>query len=281
MAVAIVRLVAVNFTLLTPDTGLTPRLLTVAAAAAACCYVAIRTRAKAPASPPAELMAARAYLWASMALVAALALVEMPAALVADGWAALGVAAFVVGLWRRDDDLRLHGYILAAASVGRCWMVNLASGHLDPSMPDPVALTALVVALCFVAQLLAPRPGAGPVTTSPLLASLDRHARTGFALLGTTLLTVLLYYKMSAQALTVAWGIEAAVIVVFGFIAHERALRLSGLLLLAICIAKLFALDFRGLDALARIISFIVLGVLLVAASWVYTRYRDQLHKYL
>ena len=78
-----------------------------------------------------------------------------------------------------------------------------------------------------------------------------------------------------------AWSIEAAAILVFGFVAHERAMRLSGLLLLATCIVKLFAIDFRELDAMARIISFIVLGLLLVAASWVYTRYRDQLHRYL
>ncbi len=197
------------------------------------------------------------------------------------GWMAFAVGLLLVGVRRRHDDLRLQAYILAVAAVTRCWAVNFYASAAPSRFADPAVVGAGVSLLCFMAQMLAPRPGRPPVTTAPAVAWLDGHARMGFALLGTVLLTVLLYHETSARVLTMAWGIEAAAILVLGFVAHERALRLSGLLLLATCIVKLFALDFRELDAMARIISFIVLGLLLVSASWVYTRYRDQLHRYL
>ncbi len=58
-------------------------------------------------------------------------------------------------------------------------------------------------------------------------------------------------------------------------------LRLSGLALLFLCILKLFAYDLQQLEALARILSFVVLGLVLLAVSWVYTTYREQIRKLL
>jgi hypothetical protein len=224
---------------------------------------------------------ARWYLWAPGLLAANVIWYELGPTFAVAGWMVLAVGLLVVGIRWRHDDLRLQAYILAVAAVARCGAVNVHAPVTLSRFEDPVVVGAGVTLLCFVAQMLTPRHGRPPLTTSPAVAWLDGHARTGFALLGTALLTVLLYHETSARVLTMAWSIEAAAILVFGFVAHERAMRLSGLLLLATCIVKLFAIDFRELDAMARIISFIVLGLLLVAASWVYTRYRDQLHRYL
>ena len=62
---------------------------------------------------------------------------------------------------------------------------------------------------------------------------------------------------------------------------RDHVLRLSGLALLAVCTGKLFFWDLRSLDTLPRIVSFIVLGLLLVAVSWIYTRFRDQVQRIL
>ena len=66
-----------------------------------------------------------------------------------------------------------------------------------------------------------------------------------------------------------------------GFVAADRLLRRSGLVLLAICTGKVFAYDFRQLDTLSRIVSFIVLGILLLLASWAYARYSARVRKFL
>ena len=81
--------------------------------------------------------------------------------------------------------------------------------------------------------------------------------------------------------LTVAWGIEGVGLLTAGFPLRDRTLRLSGLALFLVCILKLFFYDLRQLETLYRILSFIVLGLILVSVSWVYTRFRDRVQRYL
>lgn len=61
-----------------------------------------------------------------------------------------------------------------------------------------------------------------------------------------------------------------------GFVARKRLLRVQGLVLLLACIAKLFVYDLRNLETLHRIGSFITLGVILLAVSWIYARFRER-----
>ena len=58
-------------------------------------------------------------------------------------------------------------------------------------------------------------------------------------------------------------------------------MRLSGLVLFLLCIGKAFLYDLRQLDTFSRIVSFIVLGLLLLGASWVYTRFRERIRRLL
>ena len=58
-------------------------------------------------------------------------------------------------------------------------------------------------------------------------------------------------------------------------------MRLSGLSLFLVCILKLFLYDLRQLETFYRIVSFIVLGLILVSVSWIYTRFRSGIERYL
>ena len=44
---------------------------------------------------------------------------------------------------------------------------------------------------------------------------------------------------------------------------------------------KLFAYDLQNLERLYQILSFIALGVILLSVSWVYTRFREHIRRYL
>jgi uncharacterized membrane protein len=48
-----------------------------------------------------------------------------------------------------------------------------------------------------------------------------------------------------------------------------------------VCVAKLFAYDLRALATFDRILSFFALGLILVGVSWLYTRFRSQIQRYL
>jgi uncharacterized membrane protein len=130
----------------------------------------------------------------------------------------------------------------------------------------PVLTGAVVIACLYAAQLLDARGG---------------HTRLALSLMGTLLLAALLYYQVSGSVLTVAWGLEGLMLLAAGFPLNERVLRLSGLALLAGCIGKLFVWDLRHLETLPRIVSFLALGLILVGVSWIYTRFRERVARYL
>jgi uncharacterized membrane protein len=72
--------------------------------------------------------------------------------------------------------------------------------------------------------------------------------------------------------ITVVWSITGAAILGAGFALHETFYRRYGLLLLALSIARAFLVDVWRFDTLYRILSFLVLGGLLILFSFVYNR---------
>jgi hypothetical protein len=90
-----------------------------------------------------------------------------------------------------------------------------------------------------------------------------------------------LFNQVSGGMLTLSWSLEAIGLLALGFAARERSLRLSGLTMLLICVGKVFFYDLRNLETLYRIFSFVGLGAILRLVSWIYTRFKEQLRKYL
>lgn len=68
------------------------------------------------------------------------------------------------------------------------------------------------------------------------------------------------------------WMVYGAMLMVVGFIRRSAFVRWQALLLIAATIAKVFIYDVSQLDRGYRIVSFIVLGALLLAISFVYQR---------
>jgi hypothetical protein len=199
----------------------------------------------------------RAWYFAAAAAAVATAVIteELPRLWVAPV-AAAGALAFLAS--RRTDLmwLSLPAFLFAA---GRTVMVNTGDGD--------IVTTILVVLALYIAQRLWTLPSA--------------FVPPALSITGTALLTLLVYEKAHGRLLTVSLGIEGGVLLAAGFLLQDRIFRLSGLTLFLLCIGKLFIHDLRELDTGSRILSFIVLGVMLMAASWLYTRFRDKLSRLL
>ncbi|MFQ5742195.1 MAG: DUF2339 domain-containing protein [Acidobacteriota bacterium] len=219
-----------------------------------------------------ELVAGR-NVSAVMGTVLATAFVgyAVTAQFVAVGWAALGLGILGVGALLGRRQLWWQSYPLALLTFFRTWLVNLeAVGIADEAASGPT-VAIIVVASFYMAQYL---------TRRRLEAGrLDRFAPAAFSALGSMLLALLLSYHVSGHLLTVAWGLQGVALLLVGFPLRERVLRTSGLAVLSLCILKVFAHDLSELEAPFRILSFIVLGLLLLAVSLLYTRYRERLRK--
>jgi uncharacterized membrane protein len=73
-------------------------------------------------------------------------------------------------------------------------------------------------------------------------------------------------------SLSVVWALYASGLLVAGPLRRLRLLRVMGLLLLSLTTLKVFLVDLSSLERVYRIISFIMLGVILLVVSYFYQR---------
>jgi uncharacterized membrane protein len=217
---------------------------------AALAYVLAFRSTKDPASGPARYFAFPGTLFLLAGLAAAL-----PADTVSPMWALVGVMLLEVPA----VGFEIQGLIVSAAVFIRCIAIDFNAVDTMISVVPAIA--------CYVVALL----------------RRDRASflRICYACGAASLTAALIWHEVSGSMLTIAWGLEGVALLVAGFPLRDRILRLSGLALLTGCIGKLFFWDLGYLDTLPRIFSFVVLGALLIAVSWIYTRFRETVQRYL
>ena len=91
-----------------------------------------------------------------------------------------------------------------------------------------------------------------------------------------------LYYQkikklnnQSSVAISIFWLFYAIILVSLGFIKRLKGVRLGGMVLLSVAIAKLFFYDLWSLGQLYQIIASISLGIVLLGISFAYQKYKD------
>ncbi len=84
--------------------------------------------------------------------------------------------------------------------------------------------------------------------------------------------------RWTAQmSLTIVWGLFAVTSLIIGFLRQVRELRFAALGLLAVTALKLVLVDMAQVHQIYRIISFVVLGLIMIAASFLYHRLESRL----
>jgi hypothetical protein len=84
--------------------------------------------------------------------------------------------------------------------------------------------------------------------------------------------------RWAAQtSLSILWGVYATALLVLGFWRKIQALRLSALGLFGLTALKLVIVDMAKVKEVYRIVSFFVLGILMIAASYLYHRVEKRL----
>jgi uncharacterized membrane protein len=168
----------------------------------------------------------------------------------------------------------VHGVVVSAPPV------SLVTG-LDDPLGAALALGAVAAAA---------------VSAAGALASLDRRARP--ALLGAAGITLLYLasglvvtpfesadavdsallsaHQQGQMVLSVFWALVGVGVLVTGLQRDLHALRLAGLALLGVTVAKVFLFDLATLSSMYRVVSFIGLGLLLLAGAFVWQRLRPR-----
>ena len=76
--------------------------------------------------------------------------------------------------------------------------------------------------------------------------------------------------------LSVLWAVLGVITFMYGLRRDSQDARLGGLTLLGLATAKVFVFDLAALDVAYRVISFVALGLLLLAGAWLSQRARPR-----
>jgi len=199
----------------------------------------------------------------------------VPAAWIGVAWAGTALALIVIARLQRARPLAWLADPLLFAAGAR--MLPALFDQPDAAerliVADAGVIAAFYVASVVVAPSRKDAPDAGGES--------DDVVRLLVSLVGSFLLAMLIIHDIRPSLVTLAWSLQGAALLGCGFPLRERTLRLSGLAMLFICIGRLFIVDLSSLDPLARIVSYLILGAVMLAVSWIYTRFKDAIVRYL
>ncbi|WP_375767636.1 DUF2339 domain-containing protein [Archangium gephyra] len=178
-------------------------------------------------------------------------------------WAAVGLVAGVAGRVLGAGALQVVGVSVLYVALGATWQVP-PSGREFLYAALLVGFTLVERAAVARTDRLPPPPEGRRLGTLQLFCA----AGAGLALLW------LVGELMPKDLTTLGWGVAAFGLFALGFAVHERWYRLVGLAVLAFTLGRLLLVDLSGLPPDQRILTFILMGVMLLAVSYVYTRLR-------
>lgn len=226
--------------------------------------------------------------WLGSITFASLIRFEMEADWVAGAWAALVFALFVIA-WRSERRVFLYqGLLIAVAVLFRIGMHNFYERTYFPApvwenrwITAGTAIALLLVSLPFAFQLRKKNEPSEKTGIIRLLQSIVRRPEQVLFFIAIGLLTALLTVEMRHGMVTLSWGVEGLAVFILALWVGERSFRLTGLGLLLLCVWKILLVDVWRLDPRDRYLTFIVLGMALLLVSFLYTKNREALRRYL
>lgn len=205
-------------------------------------------------------------------------------------WSIWGAGLIAYGVGRSQTAARYAGLVLLLVATLKALLVDLmyydAVWHA-PLFNHTFLAFALLVAACAAALRLYARGGQ--------LNDEERSVVPALVVVANVLALVALsaeavgYFEsrrvLDADAggqrevelakqlsLSVVWAVYGAGLLLAGRVRRSRQLRLMSLALLGLTTLKVFLLDLSALDRAYRIVSFIVLGAILLAVSYLYQK---------
>ncbi|MDO8493109.1 MAG: DUF2339 domain-containing protein [bacterium] len=85
------------------------------------------------------------------------------------------------------------------------------------------------------------------------------------------------FINQKNAAISVFWTLYGGILLLLGIVAHNSYLRKSALALFGVTIFKVFIFDLSGLETPYRIISFMVLGIILLVVSYLYFKHQKNI----
>lgn len=209
-------------------------------------------------------------------------------------WAAQAVTVLWTGLRLRRKQLLLGSYLLLGASAAKLFLYDYGvvfrldttylsvSGGYTYLMPERLVTSAFLLMITQrFSHMLGPR---GEATLS-VISRDDSRLLSGlfgiFLFIVLNIETSAFFYDYLPAArfasISVLWTIFSVLLMLKGFRDNSLALRRVSLGLFMLTLLKVFRFDMVNISTPYRIISFIILGVVLVCTSYLYHKFRGRI----
>jgi hypothetical protein len=220
----------------------------------------------------------------------ALAYFEVRPVWVVDAWAVLAFLAIVAACALKRKVFVAQGLVLTLAVFLRAILFNLHAAPLAGSShwEGRIACISVACGIVFLTLPMAFRIRRLDADQSALSNQLSKWlqltiSRPEQLLFFTPLLliTVMLTCELRTGLITVSWSALGVAVFLIALLIRERSYRLAGLALLLLGVAKILLVDVWKLAPADRYVTLIVMGAALLLVSFLYTRYRGILLKFL
>ena len=288
LAAGFARIFFVNLTAATlPGEALSPRIYTVAPIALIYFFVWAQLQSSKTKADIGRWSAADLIAYFGTGSIAALLYFQTPAEWIVFAWAILAVALFAATLLLNQEVFHQQAALLVAAIVGRGLAHNIFGGSyfVDGDWRGNFVVLSLTALLLLAALPIAFRLRKRYADRADL-SFLSRYTALKYPeqilfFAPIILISFMIVVKMNPGMVTLSWGIEGVIVIVLGLLASQRSYRITGLLLLLLCVGKIVFRDAWQLDERDRYITFIALGAALTLVSTLYGRYREIVRRLL
>jgi Predicted membrane protein (DUF2339) len=288
LAAAFVRIFFVNLTAASlPGEWLSPRIYTVAPIALILFYVWSRLQSDQAETEPGRWSVGDLIAYLGTASISSLIYFETPAEWIIVAWAILALALMTATLLLHKEVFQQQAALVAAGIVGRGLAHNIFGGSyfIETGWRSSFSVLLITAALLLGTLPIAFRLRKRYIEREEL-SFLSRYTGVRypeqvFFFAPVVLITLMIVVKMHPGMITLSWGIEGLLLTLLGLALSQRSYRITGLLLLLLCVGKIVAMDAWRLDLRDRYITFIALGAALTLVSALYSRFREIVSKLL
>jgi len=202
-------------------------------------------------------------------------------------WAGMAALLMALTWWMRRRAFVVWAILLAVAAAIRGLFLDLADATRVGFWQGPlyhVAVAALILlaALPFAFQLRKMTFWEGGSIQLPAeVVTVLRRSDQWFFFTPFSMMVAALACRLSSGHITIAWGLVGVGVFLFALAVGERSYRLAGLALLLLCVVKILLMDVWALTPPDRYMTLIVMGLALLAVSFLYTRFGTVIRRYL
>jgi uncharacterized membrane protein len=288
LSAAFGRIFFVNLTAATlPGETISPRIYTVAPIALIFFYVWARLQKDKAESGLAASPANDLIAYFGTGSLAALLYFQMSTDWIVVSWAALALVLMAAALLLKKEVFQQQASILAVAVSVRGLAHNIfdgsyfAEGGWSGSVTVLFLTAALLCGALPIAFMLRKRYAQEPPASLLSRITAARYAEQLFFFAPVALVTFTIAIKIHPGMITWSWGLEGLLLVLLGLLVSQRSYRITGLLLLLLCVGKIALHDALRLNDWDRNITFIALGAALFLVSVLYGKFRETVRKLL